>query len=214
MQLLVIGLTGGLASGKSTAAKRFQSLGVPVIDADSLAREAVAPGEPAVAEIRQLFGPEAFHSTGELNRARLRQQVFADPGQRRQLEQILHPRIRNRILQALGQVKAPYAVLMIPLLVESKQDYPVNRILVVDAPRSEQIRRAASRDGSDIMTLNGILTAQASRAERLAQADDIINNTGSVEELQAQVDRLHHQYLKLAACTKPASVAPLADNSE
>ena len=199
MPQLVIGLTGGIASGKSTVAELFQALAVPVIDADALARDVVAQGEPALAEIRRIFGPEVIKSTGELDRARLRKVIFNDPTERRRLEHILHPRIHARILLALKDSAAPYAILMIPLLLESDQDYPVNRIRVVDVPKDLQRQRATQRDGRDARTLDGILQAQTSREERLARADDIIDNTGSPEDLRTQVDQLHRAYLQLAA---------------
>ena len=198
VQQLVIGLTGGIASGKSTVAELFQALAVPVIDADAVARDVVAPGEPALAEIRKIFGRQVFTSTGELDRARLRQIIFTDPIERRRLEHILHPRIHAGILLALTSSAAPYAILMIPLLLESAQDYPVNRILVVDVPKDLQRQRATRRDGPDTRTLDGILQAQAGRDERLARADDIIDNTGSLEDLRTQVARLHRIYLQLA----------------
>lgn len=198
MQQLVIGLTGGIASGKSTVAELFQALAVPVIDADAVARDVVSPGEPALAEIRQIFGPQVLKSTGELDRARLRKVIFNDPTERRRLEDILHPRIHARILLALNDSAGPYAILMIPLLLESDQDYPVNRILVVDVPEDLQRQRANQRDGPDTRTLDGILQAQTGRDERLARADDIIDNTGSLEDLRTQVAQLHRVYLQLA----------------
>ncbi len=206
MRQLVIGLTGGIASGKSTVAELFQALAVPVIDADAVARDVVSPGQPALAEIQRLFGPRVFKPGGELDRARLRQLIFTDPAERRRLEHILHPRIHARILRALENLTSPYALLMIPLLLESDQDYPVNRILVVDVPQALQLQRATQRDGHDSRTLNGILSAQAGRSERLARADDIIDNSGSLDELRAQVGRLHRIYLQLAG-------AVLADSS-
>ena len=196
---LIVGLTGGLASGKSTVASHFEALSVPVIDADVVARDVVAAGEPALEEIRQYFGPQVFKPTGELDRARLRQRIFADLRERQQLEQILHPRIRERILKALEQLAAPYAILMIPLLLESDQKYPVNRVLVVDTPQNQQLNRAAQRDGSDTETLKAIIAAQTSRDERLKRADDVIDNTGNIVELSAQVEQLHRKYLDLAS---------------
>jgi dephospho-CoA kinase len=194
----VVGLTGGLASGKSTVAENFQSLNVPVIDADSIARDVVARGEPALEEIRAYFGPQVIKSSGELDRAQLREHVFADPQELQKLEQILHPRIYGSIIKDLEQLFTPYAILMIPLLLESKQKYPVDRILVVDIPRDLQLSRASVRDGSDSKTLNAILDAQINRTERLAAADDVINNTGHIADLKSQVSELHRKYLDLA----------------
>ncbi len=195
---LVVGLTGGLASGKSTVAEYFQSLMVPVIDADSIAREVVTRGEPALEEIRTYFGSKVIKPSGELDRAQLREHVFADPRELRKLEQILHPKIYARIIKDLEKLYSPYAILMIPLLLESEQKYPVDRVLVVDIPRDLQLSRASVRDGSDSKTLEAILDAQISRSERLAAADDVIDNTGSIEGLKPQVAKLHGKYLELA----------------
>ena len=194
----MVGLTGGLASGKSTVAEYFQSLMVPVIDADSIARDVVARGEPALEEIRSYFGSKVIKSSGELDRAQLREHVFADPQELRKLEQILHPKIRERIIKDLEQLFTPYAILMIPLLLESGQKYPVDRVLVVDIPRDLQLSRASVRDGSDSKTLKAIINAQISRTERLAAADDVIDNSGHIEDLKSQVAELHQKYLDLA----------------
>ncbi len=201
MPRLTVGLTGGLASGKSTVARMFQTLDVPVIDADVIAREVVAPGEPALMVLREQFGSAVFKSTGELDRKQLRQLVFNDPAERKRLEKILHPRIHQKILDALRSLSAPYSILMIPLLMESERAYPVDRILVVDTPRTLQIKRAAQRDGSDTATLDGMLAAQIDRKTRLALADDIIDNQGDIESLCSQVGQLNRKYLKLAGKT-------------
>jgi dephospho-CoA kinase len=200
----VVGLTGGLASGKSTVAKYFQSLMVPVIDADSIARDVVARGKPALEEIRAYFGSKVIKSSGELDRAQLREHVFADPQELRKLEQILHPKVHECIIKDLEQLFTPYAILMIPLLLESGQKYPVDRVLVVDIPRDLQLSRASVRDGSDSKTLKAIIDAQISRSERLAAADDVIENTGHIADLKLQVTELHRKYLELAQAS-PAS---------
>lgn len=191
---LVVGLTGGLASGKSTVARLFEELGAPVIDADAIAREVVAPGEPALDAIRACFGNEMLNSDGSLDRARLREAVFSSPDQRRALEKILHPRIRARMNERLAALDAPYAILMVPLLLETGQDATVDRVLVVDAPRALQLERARARDGSRANTLEGILQAQLNRETRLDRADDVIVNDGSMEALRADVRRLHEVY--------------------
>ncbi len=209
MQPLVIGLTGGLACGKSTVAEQFKALNIPVIDADEVAREVVAPGEPALDEIRESFGSQVFKPSGELDRACLRRHIFADRRERLRLESILHPKIHACILQALEQLSAPYIILMIPLLLESDHQYPIHRTLVIDIPKELQLKRAAQRDGSDSKTLNGILASQASRDERLSVADDVINNTAGLEELRVRVLQLHLEYLHMAAGMSAMTTPPL-----
>ena len=197
--MLVIGLTGGIASGKSLAARRFAELGVPVLDADRIAHELVMPGSPALEEIGRAFGPEMLDARGALRRDRLRRLVFADPEARRRLEAILHPRIRAEMLARLRRLDAPYAVLMIPLLVETGQHSLVDRVLVIDAPEALQRERLARRDGLDQATIGQILAAQADRETRLAAADDVVLNDAGPDELRAAVDALHRRYLRLAA---------------
>ncbi len=196
---LVVGLTGGLASGKSCVARLFEELGVPVIDADIAAREVVAPGEPALGEIRTHFGTGVFTRDGHLDRARLRAIVFGDEDQRRALEAILHPRIRQHMRASLRMQDAPYAILVIPLLIETGGYEDVDRVLVVDAPRRLQLERAAARDGSPMSTLRGILRAQADRKTRLDRADDVIVNDATLATLRERVLGLHQRYLDEAA---------------
>lgn len=196
--MLTIALTGGIGSGKSTVADRFARLGVPVLDADALARALTAPGEPALEEIRAAFGAKVIQPDGGLDRAALRRVVFADETARRRLEAILHPLIRARMLAWLGEVRAPYAVLVIPLLFETGQTDLADRILVVDLPEEEQVRRVQTRSGLDEAEIRRILATQAARAERLAGADDRIDNSGGLAALEAQVERLHRFYLGLA----------------
>ncbi|MCU0835505.1 MAG: dephospho-CoA kinase [Chromatiaceae bacterium] len=196
--MLTIALTGGIGSGKSTVADRFTRLGVPILDADVLAHALTAPGEPTLEEIRAVFGPGVIQPDGALDRAALRRIVFDDPAARRRLEAILHPRIRVRMLAWLGEVRAPYAILVIPLLFETGQSDLADRILVVDLPEDEQVRRVQSRSGLDAAEIHRILATQASRAERLAGGDDRIDNSGDLAALEAQVKRLHHLYLDLA----------------
>lgn len=196
--MLTVALTGGIGSGKSTVADRFARLGVPIIDADVLARELTAPGEPALEEIGAAFGPAVIQPDGGLDRAALRRTVFADATARRLLEAILHPRIRARMLAWLREVQAPYALLVIPLLFETGQTDLADRILVVDLPEDEQVRRVQTRSGLDEAEIRRILATQATRAERLAGADDRIDNSGGLAALEDQVERLHRRYLGLA----------------
>lgn len=200
--MLKIGLTGGIGSGKSTVANYFAALGVPVIDADQIARELVGPGQPALQAIVEAFGPAVLDSAGHLDRARLRAQVFgADPhsGQRQLLESILHPLIRAEMQRRAQGMTAPYGLLCIPLLVETGQKDQVARILVVDAPEALQYQRVRQRDNAVLDTeITAILRAQATRQQRLAVADDIIVNDGGLEKLHQQVMALHPLYQGLA----------------
>ncbi|QKT03033.1 dephospho-CoA kinase [Ectothiorhodospiraceae bacterium 2226] len=196
--MLVIGLTGGIGSGKSAVAARFAQFGVPVLDADELAREVVQPGQPALHEIVQAFGAEVLQADGQLDRARLRRLVFGNPEQRRRLEAITHPRIRAAMRARLAQLVAPYCVVVIPLLLETGQTDLVDRILVVDASPELQLQRAQARDGLPPQDIQAIIAAQVARPERLAAADDLITNDGTLADLQAQVDALHPRYLGLA----------------
>lgn len=200
---LVIGLTGGIASGKTTVANCLAAFGVPVIDADVLARELVMAGRPAFKEVVATFGRQMINERGELDRGRMRALVFRDAEKRKQLEAILHPRIRHEMCRQIRALAAPYCVLSIPLLFESGQQDLVDRILVVDAPPSIQADRVQERDGTDKETINGILSAQTSRAARRAAADDIIDNSGNLAELRAQVTMLHARYLELARANLP-----------
>ena len=197
--LLRIGLTGGIASGKTTVAKRFRELGVPVIDADDAARAVVEPGEPGLAQVIERFGAEMLDRDGRLDRRALRARVFADPKSRRQLESILHPLIRAHMEQRLGMVNTPYAVLEIPLLVEVGNHGRVDRILVVDVAEELQVTRVTTRDGSSPAQARSILAAQTSRSSRLAAADDVVVNEGTLADLREKVDTLHDSYLRLAA---------------
>ena len=196
---LRVGLTGGIASGKSTAARRFAELGATVIDADEIAREVVAPGRPALAEITARFGAGVLTPAGELDRRALRERVFADSRERHDLEAILHPRIRAEMARRAAAAAGPYVILVIPLLVEAGERADLDRILVVDAAEEAQIARLRSRDGGSPEQARAMLAAQASRAARLARADDVLHNDGSVDALRAGVDALHRSYLEIAA---------------
>jgi len=196
---LIVGLTGGIGSGKSTVARRFAALGVPVIDADVIAREVVAPGEPCLEAIVDLFGEGVLDEKGCLNRRKLREQVFMDNDARHRLEAILHPAIRTRMLERLSQIDAPYAVLVIPLLLEAGQRDLVDRVLVVDTPPDMQVVRAGRRDGVAPEEVRRIMGAQIGREDRLAAADDVLYNSGDLDSLLRQTDALHEHYSKLAA---------------
>jgi dephospho-CoA kinase len=196
---LRIGLTGGIASGKSTVTQRFAELGVPVIDADLAARNVVEPGKPGLDQVVQRFGAGVLHADGLLDRRALRDLIFKDASLRQALDAILHPLIRAEMEREAAQAKAPYVVMAIPLLVEGgNAGKRVDRVLVVDADETLQMRRLQARDGSSPEQARAILSSQASRAARLDQADDVLLNSGTVAELRQAVDRLHEQYLQLA----------------
>jgi len=197
--VLVIGLTGGIGSGKTAVSDRFARLGVPAIDTDLLARELVEPGQPALAEIVAEFGPDCLDDEGRLHRARLRERVFADPTGRRRLEAILHPRIRTLARERIVRLTAPYGLLVIPLLAETGMTDLVDRVLVVDAPEEMQIRRVIARDGVTETQARRILAAQADRNQRLALADEIVENAGDLATLDQQIAALHQQYSALAS---------------
>jgi dephospho-CoA kinase len=194
---LVIALTGGIGSGKSRVAERFAELGVPVIDADILAREQVLPGTPGLKKIVSAFGPSMLTDSGRLDRARLRQRIFQDPSARKRLEAILHPRIRREMQRRVREANAPYVVLVIPLLLESNQTDLADRILVVDAPEALQLERVRRRDRQTTAQVHAALRSQCSRSERLAAADDVIVNDDTLEQLRRQTDELHQHYMSL-----------------
>ncbi len=199
-----IGLTGGIASGKSALEKAFAAHGIVVADADLLAREVVAPGEPALAAVVERFGRDVLQADGQLDRAALRVRVFGDPDQRRALEAILHPAIRARLEAICRAAPGPYAIATVPLLTEGggRAAYPwLHRILVVDTPAAVQKARLMQRDGIDATLADQMMAAQASRAERLALADDIVVNDGDIHHLQHAADALHLRYLALATAT-------------
>jgi dephospho-CoA kinase len=196
---LRIGLTGGIASGKSMVTQRFAELGVPVIDADVASRTVVEPGKPGLAQVVQRFGASILDADGRLDRRALRNLIFKDPSLRRVLDAILHPLIRAEMEREAEQARGPYLIMAIPLLVEGGGSaQSVDRVLVVDADETLQIQRVQARDGSSEDQARAILASQASRAARLGQADDVLLNTGTVAELRQAVDRLHEQYLQLA----------------
>jgi len=195
---LTIGLTGGIASGKSTAATRFLELGISVVAADEAAREVVAKGQPGLAEVLARFGPEVRAANGELDRRALRALVFADPASRRDLESIIQTLIRHEMERRKELAVGPYVVMDIPLLVEAKSRANVDRILVIDVDEATQLLRLMERDQSSLLEAQAILKAQVGRNERLKAADDVIENSGSIAELRQAVDRVHERYLRLA----------------
>ncbi len=196
--MLLIGLTGGIGSGKSTVAAMFRELGAPVIDADEISHELTRPGTTTSAEILRLFGPSIQDGAGGFDRARLRRLVFSDPSKRHQLEALLHPRILSEMLRRATAQDAPYCILSIPLLLESGQQALVDRILVVDAPETLQKQRTLRRDAMSSGEVEAILRAQSPREQRLAAADDVIVNDGNLDALRRQVEVLHRKYLNLA----------------
>jgi dephospho-CoA kinase len=202
--MLVIGLTGGIGSGKSTVADALAARGAGVIDTDRIARELTEPGDPSLARIAATFGAEVIHEDGRLDRDALRRLVFDDPDARRRLEGILHPRIKERMLERLAVLDAPYAVLVIPLLFETNQQNLVDRTLVVDVPEPIQIERVRRRSGLADADILRIIASQIERTERLARADDIIDNGNDLPALLAQVEQIHRLYLKLASAQDSA----------
>lgn len=196
---LVVGLTGGIASGKSLVGAMFVKLGAPLIDTDVIAREVVAPGEPGLAAVIAEFGPALLTPSGELNRPALRSLVFADDAKRHKLDAILHPLILTRTLAKLAELEAPYALVAVPLLVETSFGELVDRILVVDCPESLQLERLIKRDALPKAEALAMVRAQADRATRLKAAHDVIDNSGTADATRRQVDLLHRRYLELAA---------------
>lgn len=198
----VVAVTGGVASGKSAATRVFESLGITVADADLAARAVVEPGQPALAEIAGRFGPGCLLADGQLDRVEMRRRVFQDPAAKATLEGLLHPRIRHWLHAACAAAVGPYAVAAIPLLAEGggRAAYPwLARILVVDVPESLQLARLVQRDRIDEDLARRMIAAQASRRQRLAIADDVLVNDGSLADVEAAVRRLHTRYLARAA---------------
>lgn len=195
---LIIGLTGGIGSGKSEASNRFIARGIQVVDADIVAREVVAQGKPALAEITAHFGADILDDAGNLNRAKLRAIIFADPAEKHWLEALLHPIINAEIRRQLANATSPYAILASPLLLETQQYQLVDRILVIDTSEQLQLERATQRDKNNEAQIKAIMQTQLTRQERCARATDIIENHGSIDALESQVEQLHQLYLELA----------------
>jgi dephospho-CoA kinase len=195
---VLIALTGGIASGKSAVADLFAQLGAPVLDTDQIARDVVEPGTPTLARLVEEFGAGILDPAGQLDRARMREQVFADSQKRRRLEAIMHPAIREELARRSQAAGGAYQIHVIPLLVEGGRSEAYDRILVVDCPEVDQVERLVARDGSSIEQAQLILAAQASREQRLAAADDVIVNTGTLDDLQRFAQTLLQNYELLA----------------
>jgi dephospho-CoA kinase len=200
--MLRIGLTGGIGSGKSTVAAEFKKLGVSVIDLDQLARDVVQSGTPTLNKISHHFGDQILLESGELDRAELRNIIFGDAKEKEWLENLLHPLIRERQLELESRSTSPYLVIEIPLLVENIEAQKVDRILVVETPREDQILRTMARSQLSESEVNDVISAQATAEERRAVAQDRIDNSGSISELAAQVETLHISYCELAKTSK------------
>jgi dephospho-CoA kinase len=205
--MLVVGLTGGIGSGKTEVARRFESLGVPVIDTDVIARELVKPGNNSLEQITVAFGTDILRNDGSLDRRKLRELVFSDTSRRLLLEDILHPRIRDEVIKKLADLQAGYAIVVIPLLLETRYPIKVDRVLVVDVPPEQQAVRVRKRDKVTADSARKIIENQAARIRRLAAADDIVDNSGQLTLLEDSVRRLHEKYLRLAKST-PVPTAP------
>jgi len=198
-----IALTGGIASGKTTVSQLFGALGVPVIDADQVARDVVAPGTALLAQVLEAFGQQLRRPDGSLDRTALRRLVFADSAKRRQLEALLHPAISVRTERLAARAGGPYQIHVIPLLVETNAAWQFDRVLLVDCPEALQLARLQAREGADEQLARAMLGAQAGRAARLAAADDVIVNDGAAAELLPKVAALHQKYQALAAAAPP-----------
>ncbi len=196
--MLVIGLTGGIGSGKTAATDRFKSHGITIVDADIVSRQIVEPGTLALTKIQEHFGDHVITSDGQLDRRALREIVFSHPEERKWLESLTHPLIGQEIFRQLQASQSPYTLLVSPLLFESGQSRMTNRVVLVDAPVEAQISRTIQRDNTTEAGARAIVEAQMPREQRLSKADDIIVNDQNLEHLYAQVDRLHEQYLALS----------------
>jgi dephospho-CoA kinase len=193
----VVGLTGGIGSGKSAAAAEFGRLGATVVDTDAIAHELTEAGGPAIPEVQRLFGPEVIGGSGAMDRGKMRARVFADPAARKALEALLHPLIREESQRRIAAGQGPYVVHVVPLLIESP-DYRsrVDRVLVIDAPEELQVERVRLRSGLSEAEVRAIVAAQTTRAQRLAAADDVIENRGTIDALRKQVAAFHRKYLE------------------
>ncbi|BBQ54991.1 dephospho-CoA kinase [Aeromonas jandaei] len=198
--MYVVAITGGIGSGKTTIANQFAELGIDVVDADVIAREVVEPGSPALAAIADHFGPDVITPDGQLDRRRLRERVFSEPSAKTWLNALLHPLIRSEMQRQCAAARSPYCLLVVPLLVENKLTGLANRVLVVDVDEATQIERTCRRDGVTAEQAKAIIAAQASRSERLAAADDVIENlNGSEMAIKARILTLHETYLAFAS---------------
>ncbi|MFT4581687.1 MAG: dephospho-CoA kinase [Gammaproteobacteria bacterium] len=197
-EALVVGLTGGIGSGKSAVCREFERLGVPIVDADIASREVVAPGTAGLRAVVRAFGSEVLNDEGTIDRTNMRQLIFEDESKRKTLETILHPLIRERISTQLSEVRSPYCILCVPLLVEKRGYENLDRILVIDCPIEIQIARVMARDSLSRAQVEAIMQTQASRAQRLHLADDIVENAAGLDSLRDPVTALHAKYLLIA----------------
>ena len=195
--MLIIGLTGGIGSGKSAVSDKFKSLGITVVDADVAARTVVEPGQPALAEIERHFGSNILNQAGVLDRAQLREIMASDSEERVWLESVLHPKIGEQIAKELAESTSPYTIYVAPLLLETNSQKMCSRVLVVDVPKEIQIQRTAERDKVSEIQIEKIVAVQMEREERLEKADDVLVNTGTIKELEEQVVKLHQKYLEM-----------------
>ena len=195
--MLIIGLTGGIGSGKSAVSDKFKSLGITVVDADVAARTVVEPGQPALAEIERHFGSNILNQAGVLDRAQLREIMASDSEERVWLESVLHPKIGEQIAKELAESTSPYTIYVAPLLLETNSQKMCSRVLVVDVPKEIQIQRTAERDKVSEIQIEKIVSVQMEREERLEKADDVLVNTGTIKELEQQVMKLHQKYLEM-----------------
>ncbi|MBP6071634.1 MAG: dephospho-CoA kinase [Aeromonas sp.] len=202
--MYVVAITGGIGSGKTTVANQFAALGIEVVDADLIAREVVAPGTPALAAITSHFGPEILTEQGLLDRRVLRERIFSDQAAKSWLNALLHPIIRSEMLRQCAAVSSPYCLLVVPLLVENRLTELADRVLVIDVDEATQIERTCHRDGVSREQAQAILASQASRSERLAMADDVLDNqSGTTETIRARILALHETYLAFASQQAP-----------
>lgn len=198
MASLIVGVTGGVGSGKSAVMESFQKRDIAAEDADHMARVVVAPGEPALDAIAKHFGPDILTPEGALDRPKLRQIIFSDSDAKQWLEELLHPLINDELERRLAAAESPYALLVSPLLFETGQSRLVDRVLVIDVPESVQLERASWRDDVDVEQIQRIIDSQMSREERLKRADDVLDNRGDLVAMEEEVERLHKRYLELA----------------
>lgn len=202
--MYVVAITGGIGSGKTTVANQFAALGIEVVDADLIAREVVEPGTPALAAITSHFGPEILTEQGLLDRRVLRERIFSDQAAKSWLNALLHPIIRSEMLRQCAAVSSPYCLLVVPLLVENRLTELADRVLVIDVDEATQIERTCHRDGVSREQAQAILASQASRSERLAMADDVLDNqSGTTETIRARILALHETYLAFASQQAP-----------
>ena len=195
--MLIIGLTGGIGSGKSVASDKFASLGITVVDADVASRTVVEPGMPALQEIESHFGSEIITEDGQLDRAKLREVIASDAEERKWLESVLHPRIGEQIAKEISESTSPYTLFVAPLLLETNSQEKCARVVVVDVPNDVQVERTAKRDKVPTDQVEQMVSAQMKREKRLEKADDVLLNTGTIEELEKKVEQLHEKYLQM-----------------